>query len=58
MRGFGSFVGAARFCTAFDEVRNFFRVRSTAVYPLPSLAEQRQTFQQRWNDLWAGWQTR
>jgi putative transposase len=29
MRGFGSFVSASRFCRAFDEVRQFFRVRTT-----------------------------
>jgi putative transposase len=29
MRGFGSVASAAHFCRAFDEVRQFFRVRST-----------------------------
>jgi putative transposase len=28
MRGFGNFTSASRFCRAFDEVRQFFRVRS------------------------------
>ena len=28
MRGFGSFESASRFCTAFDELRQYFRVRS------------------------------
>jgi transposase-like protein len=26
MRGFGSFASAARFCCAFDELRNYFRL--------------------------------
>jgi hypothetical protein len=29
MRGFGSVASASRFCRAFDEVRQFFRVRTT-----------------------------
>jgi putative transposase len=29
MRGFGSVASAARFCRAFEEVRQFFRVRTT-----------------------------
>src|SRR5216684_604864 len=29
MRGFGSFESAARFCPAFDEVRHYFRARTT-----------------------------
>jgi putative transposase len=29
MRGFGSFISASRFCRAFDEVRQFFRFRTT-----------------------------
>ena len=55
MRGFGSFAGAARFCTAFDEVRQYFR-------PTPSdpstaaLANKRQEFCQRWAELCAAWQ--
>jgi putative transposase len=56
MRGFGSFTSAARFCAAFDEVRNFFRIRSTTANPL-SLLKQRQTFHQRWIELQAIWQT-
>ena len=26
MRGFGSFAGAARFCTVFREIRHYFRI--------------------------------
>ncbi len=29
MRGFGTFEAAARFCCAFDELRNYFRLRRT-----------------------------
>ena len=46
MRGFGSFLGAARFCTAFSEVRQYFRSQPNA--PLPSLSEKRKDFCQRW----------
>ena len=46
MRGFGNFAAVARFCRAFDEQRNYFRVR-----PKPnekvSLAKQRMLFRQR-----------
>src|SRR5690349_17301791 len=50
MRGFGAFTSAARFCTAFDEVRQYFRTRSSSQKPLP-LAEQRRQFRQRFIDL-------
>jgi putative transposase len=46
MRGFGSFTSASRFCRAFDEVRQFFRVRTTMKQKI-SLAEQREMFRQR-----------
>ncbi len=55
MRGFGSSTSAARFCSAFDEVRHHFRICSTN--QSPSLAERRATFHQRWNELSAAWQT-
>jgi len=48
MRGFGSFTSAARFCRAFDEVRQFFRFRTTIRQPV-SLAQQRDLFRQRLN---------
>ena len=48
MRGFGNFVSASRFCRAFDEVRQFFRCRST-VGQLVSLALQRDLFRERLN---------
>jgi len=46
MCGFGTVEAAARFCCAFDEVRNYFRLRRTMREPL-SLAEQRRVFLQR-----------
>jgi len=46
MRGFGTFASAARFCGAFDELRNYFRLCHTMGKPL-SLLEQRQIFLQR-----------
>ena len=46
MRGFGSVASASRFCCAFDEVRQFFRVRTTMKQKV-SLAQQRALFCQR-----------
>jgi putative transposase len=46
MRGFGTFEAAARFCCAFDELRNYFRPRHT-VGESVSLPDQRQAFRQR-----------
>jgi putative transposase len=46
MRGFGSFESAARFCSAFDELRNYFRSRSS-MKACVSLLQQRQAFLQR-----------
>ena len=43
MRGFGNFASAARFCRAFDELRNYFRSRHTMGEML-SLLEQRRLF--------------
>ncbi|MEP7289447.1 MAG: IS6 family transposase [Chloroflexota bacterium] len=54
MRGFGSFASAARFCTAFDELRHYFRARSTRQKPL-SLPEQRRQFKQRFDALFAAY---
>jgi transposase-like protein len=47
MRGFGSFASAARFCTAFEEQRQYFRPQARSGEPL-SLAERRRRFQDRW----------
>ncbi len=46
MCGFGSFAAAARFCRAFDEIRQFFRARSTVKQKV-SLSQQREAFCQR-----------
>ncbi|GHP00335.1 hypothetical protein KSF_103820 [Reticulibacter mediterranei] len=46
MRGFGCFSSAARFCRAFDELRQFFRFRTTMNQSVP-LAGQRALFRQR-----------
>jgi putative transposase len=46
MRGFGSVDSAARFCRAFDEVRQFFRVRTTMKQQV-SLAHQREVVRHR-----------
>ena len=52
MRGFGSVASASRFCRAFDEVRQFFRCRTTMKQQV-SLAQQRDLFRQRWEALMA-----
>jgi putative transposase len=46
MRGFGNFTTASRFCRAFDELRQFFRVRSIMKQNV-SLVQQREMFHQR-----------
>jgi putative transposase len=46
MHGFGNFDSAARFCSAFDELRNYLRPRFTMEKPV-SLSEQRQAFLDR-----------
>ena len=50
MRGFGRFASAARFCSAFDELRQYFRVRQRGADGVP-LAEQRRLFVTRWRSL-------
>jgi putative transposase len=47
MRGFGSFASAARFCTAFEEQRQYFRAQARSDERV-SLAERRRRFQERW----------
>ncbi|GHO78244.1 hypothetical protein KSD_60150 [Ktedonobacter sp. SOSP1-85] len=46
MRGFGTVEAAARFCCAFDELRNYLRPRRTTG-EVVSLLKQRQVFLQR-----------
>ncbi|GHP00544.1 hypothetical protein KSF_105910 [Reticulibacter mediterranei] len=48
MRGFGNFVSATQFCRAFDEVRQFFRFRTT-IRQSVSLAQQHDLFRERLN---------
>ncbi len=50
MCGFGSVASASRFCRAFDEVRQFFRVRTTMKQQV-SLVQQREMFRQRLDAL-------
>src|ERR687884_42819 len=51
MRGFGNFDSASRFCRAFDEQRQYFRLRPGLCQPLPLLAEQRREHCARWKAL-------
>ena len=50
MLGFGNFESASRFCAAFDELRQYFRVRRRGEAHV-SLAEQRRFFLTRWRSL-------
>jgi putative transposase len=47
LRGFGSFTSAVRFCTAFEEQRQYSRAQSRSAERI-SLADRRQRFQDRW----------
>ena len=51
MRGFGNVDAAARFCRAFDEQRQYFRLCTSMSQRVPSLAEQRREFRVRWTEL-------
>ncbi len=50
MLGFGSFEAARRFCAAFDELRQYFRIRRRSEAHV-SPAEQRRLFLTRWRSL-------
>lgn len=50
MHGFGNFDSAARFCSAFDELRNYLRLRFPLGKPAPR-SEQRQAFLDRLSTL-------
>jgi transposase-like protein len=50
MREFGSFESASQFCTAFDELNDYFQVRCRGERP-PSLSDQRRLFAERWRAL-------
>ncbi len=51
MRGFESVESAARFCRAFDEQRQYFRLRTRMRQPLPPLPEQRREYCARFQAL-------
>lgn len=51
MRGFGNVDAAARFCRAFDEQHQYFRLRTIMRERVLPLAEQRREFCARWRDL-------
>lgn len=51
MRGFGNVDAAKRFCRAFDEQRQYFRLRPGMCQPLPPLSEQRREHCARWKAL-------
>ena len=51
MRGFESAESAGRFCRAFDEQRQYFRLRTRMRQPLPSLPEQRREYCARFQAL-------
>jgi putative transposase len=53
MRGFGSPAGAARFCTAFEEVRQYFRLH-LSTQPI-SLSGRRTLFRERCVELFTNW---
>ncbi len=50
MLGFGRFESAERFCAAFDELRQYFRIRRRGGAHVP-LPEQRRMFVARWRGL-------
>src|SRR4028119_1297683 len=51
MRCFKNAESAARFCRAFDEQRQYFRLRTRMRQLLPPLPEQRREFRARWTAL-------
>ncbi len=51
MRGFGNVDGASRFCRAFAEQQQYFRMRTTMRQRVPPLAEQRREYCARWTAL-------
>ena len=50
MLGFARFESASRFCTAFDELRNYLRNRSTGGEQVPADI-QRENFTNKWSTL-------
>lgn len=52
MLGFKSFESASRFCTAFDELRNYLKLEQGDTVP-PTSAQRRDAFNERWSTLMA-----
>ncbi len=52
MLGFKKFESASRFCTAFDELRNYLRIQTPSDRRMAS-AQRREIFNQRWSALMA-----
>ena len=50
MLGFARFESASRFCTAFDELRNYLRIRSTGGEHVP-VDIRRENFTNKWSTL-------
>ena len=50
MLGFAKFESASRFCMAFDELRNYIRVRAVRIENVPADV-RRQIFTNRWSSL-------
>ncbi|HIC25730.1 MAG TPA: DDE domain-containing protein, partial [Gammaproteobacteria bacterium] len=50
MLGFAKFESASRFCSAFDELRNYLRVRAVAGQQI-SASSRREIFTDRWSTL-------
>jgi len=50
MLGFAKFESASRFCTAFDELRNYLRVQTTGSEHVPADV-RRKIFTERWSTL-------
>ena len=50
MLGFGKFESASRFCTAFDELRNYLRVHTVDGQQV-SASGRREIFTDRWSTL-------
>ena len=50
--GFGRFESASRFCTAFDELRNYLRFPNSTDLQVPA-SDRRQIFRVRWSTLMA-----
>ncbi len=50
MLGFRSFESASRFCTAFDELRNYLKVRATEAEHAPA-SVRREIFTGKWSTL-------